>query len=98
MQTYNLKDPASVLKVVKHSNVVINLVGRDYETRSATSLSRGKRLTPRVSTSGYDGLVVTTHSQAFVQGNNLGTRLGCSLVSRPFLYIPIQEGSGSQTS
>lgn len=34
LQTYNLRDPSSVLKVVKHSNVVINLVGRDYETRS----------------------------------------------------------------
>ena len=39
LQTYNLKDPSSVLKVVKHSNVVINLVGRDYETRSEAPLS-----------------------------------------------------------
>jgi len=31
---YDLRDPASVLKVVRHSNVVINLVGRDYETRN----------------------------------------------------------------
>ena len=34
LQAYDLRDPASVLKVVRHSNVVINLVGRDYETRS----------------------------------------------------------------
>lgn len=29
---YNLRDPVSVLKAVQHSNVVINLTGRDYET------------------------------------------------------------------
>ena len=32
-QAYHLKDANSVAKVVKYSNVVINLVGRDYETR-----------------------------------------------------------------
>ncbi|XP_064395625.1 NADH dehydrogenase [ubiquinone] 1 alpha subcomplex subunit 9, mitochondrial-like [Halichondria panicea] len=31
---YDLRDPESVYKAVKHSNVVINLVGRDYETRN----------------------------------------------------------------
>ena len=31
-QEYNLRDPVSVLKAVQHSNVVINLTGRDYET------------------------------------------------------------------
>ena len=36
LQAYDLRDPASVLKAVRHSNVVINLVGRDYETRSAS--------------------------------------------------------------
>ena len=39
LQTYNLRDPSSVLKVVRNSNVVINLVGRDYETRSEPPLS-----------------------------------------------------------
>ena len=38
LQAYDLRDPASVLKVVRHSNVVINLVGRDYETRSGSCL------------------------------------------------------------
>lgn len=33
-QDYSLTDPQSIAKVVKHSNVVINLVGRDYETRN----------------------------------------------------------------
>ena len=32
VQDYNLRDPASILKTVQHSDVVINLVGRDYET------------------------------------------------------------------
>ncbi|XP_023180136.2 NADH dehydrogenase [ubiquinone] 1 alpha subcomplex subunit 9, mitochondrial [Drosophila hydei] len=31
---YNLGDPASIREAVKHSNVVINLVGRDYETKN----------------------------------------------------------------
>lgn len=31
---YNLKDPESVAKLVKHSNCVINLIGRQYETRN----------------------------------------------------------------
>lgn len=31
-QEFHLKDPESVRKVVQHSNVVINLIGRDYET------------------------------------------------------------------
>lgn len=31
---YNLKDTASIEKALKYSNVVINLVGRDYETRN----------------------------------------------------------------
>jgi len=47
LQAYDLRDPASVLKVVRHSNVVINLVGRDYETRSGSCMRymvvRGKR-------------------------------------------------------
>ena len=33
LQSYNLRDPESVYKAVKHSTVVINLAGRDYETR-----------------------------------------------------------------
>ena len=33
LQDYSLRDPESIMKVIKHSNVVINLVGRDYETR-----------------------------------------------------------------
>ena len=32
-QDYSLRDPESIMKVMTHSNVVINLVGRDYETR-----------------------------------------------------------------
>lgn len=40
LQTYNLRDPSSVLKVVRNSNVVINLVGRDYETRSEPPVMR----------------------------------------------------------
>uniref|UniRef100_A0A024E3A5 NADH dehydrogenase [ubiquinone] 1 alpha subcomplex subunit 9, mitochondrial n=3 Tax=Drosophila melanogaster TaxID=7227 RepID=A0A024E3A5_DROME len=31
---YNLEDPASIRDAVKHSNVVINLVGRDFETKN----------------------------------------------------------------
>ncbi|ALC45116.1 CG6020 [Drosophila busckii] len=31
---YNLEDPRSIRDAVKHSNVVINLVGRDYETKN----------------------------------------------------------------
>eukprot|EP00731_Ephydatia_muelleri_P024803 Em0016g1074a len=31
---YNLRDTASIEKALKYSNVVINLVGRDYETRN----------------------------------------------------------------
>ncbi|KAL7731686.1 hypothetical protein ACLKA6_000974 [Drosophila palustris] len=31
---YNLEDPRSIREAVKHSNVVINLVGRDYETKN----------------------------------------------------------------
>lgn len=31
---YNLKDPESVAKVLKNSNCVINLIGRQYETRN----------------------------------------------------------------
>lgn len=37
LQEFNLKDVDSVLKVVRHSNVVINLIGRDHETRFMTS-------------------------------------------------------------
>ena len=33
LKDYSLRDPESIMKVMKHSNVVINLVGRDYETR-----------------------------------------------------------------
>lgn len=33
LQDYSLRDPESIMKVIKHSNVVINLIGRDYETR-----------------------------------------------------------------
>ncbi len=33
-QDYRLTDAKSIAKAVKHSNVVINLVGRDYETRN----------------------------------------------------------------
>lgn len=33
LQDYNLRDTESLRKVVQHSNLVINLVGRDYETR-----------------------------------------------------------------
>lgn len=38
LQDYSLRDPASIMKAVKHSNVVINLVGRDYETRYIYSI------------------------------------------------------------
>lgn len=31
---YNLNDEDSILKCMKYSNVVINLVGRDWETRN----------------------------------------------------------------
>ena len=31
---YDLRDPDSVAKCVKYSNIVVNLVGRDYETRN----------------------------------------------------------------
>lgn len=31
---YNLDNPASIREAVKHSNVVINLVGRDFETKN----------------------------------------------------------------
>ena len=31
-QEFHLKDEESVRKAVQHSNVVINLIGRDYET------------------------------------------------------------------
>ncbi|CAG9090737.1 unnamed protein product [Plutella xylostella] len=31
---YDIRDEASIAKAVKHSNVVINLVGRDYETKN----------------------------------------------------------------
>ena len=31
-QEYHLKNVESVKKAVQHSNVVINLIGRDYET------------------------------------------------------------------
>ncbi|XP_017862493.1 PREDICTED: NADH dehydrogenase [ubiquinone] 1 alpha subcomplex subunit 9, mitochondrial [Drosophila arizonae] len=31
---YHLDDPRSIREAVKHSNVVINLVGRDYETKN----------------------------------------------------------------
>lgn len=31
---YNLEDPASIREAVKHSNVVINLIGRDFETKN----------------------------------------------------------------
>lgn len=31
---YHLKDEESILKCIKYSNVVINLVGRDWETRN----------------------------------------------------------------
>lgn len=31
-QEFHLKDVESVRKAVQHSNVVINLIGRDYET------------------------------------------------------------------
>ena len=34
VQDYNLRDPESIRKVVQYSNVVVNLVGREYETRS----------------------------------------------------------------
>ena len=32
-QEFSLRDKESVKKSVQHSNVVINLIGRDYETR-----------------------------------------------------------------
>lgn len=32
--SYNLRDVESITKAVKYSNVVINLIGRDYETRN----------------------------------------------------------------
>ena len=35
LQDYDLKDFDSVANVVKHSNCVINLVGRQFETRCA---------------------------------------------------------------
>jgi len=31
---YNLKDEASIRKALKHSNLVINLIGREFETRN----------------------------------------------------------------
>lgn len=31
---YDLRDEESIAKAVRHSNVVINLVGRDYETKN----------------------------------------------------------------
>ena len=31
---YNLKDEASIRKAMKHSNLVINLIGREFETRN----------------------------------------------------------------
>lgn len=31
---FDLKDEASVEKAVKYSNVVFNLIGRDYETKN----------------------------------------------------------------
>lgn len=33
---YNLKDEKSIREAVKYSNVVINLVGRDWETKNFT--------------------------------------------------------------
>lgn len=33
---YNLRDEESIRKVIKYSNVVVNLVGRDWETRNFT--------------------------------------------------------------
>lgn len=33
-QHYNLKDEDSIYKCVKYSNVVINLIGRDWETKN----------------------------------------------------------------
>ena len=33
LQSYNLRDVNAVRSAVKYSNVVINLIGRDYETR-----------------------------------------------------------------
>lgn len=35
-QPYHLLDEASIFNAVKHSNVVINLVGRDWETKNFT--------------------------------------------------------------
>lgn len=36
LRPYSPKDPESIYNVVKHSNVVVNLIGRDYVTRNFT--------------------------------------------------------------
>ena len=39
IQPFDLRDEASLQRVMKYSNVVINLIGRDHETRYVTCIA-----------------------------------------------------------
>ena len=39
-QEYDLRDPEKIRKAVQHSNLVINCVGADYETRYYSTTTR----------------------------------------------------------
>lgn len=65
---YHLRDEESIRKCVKYSNVVINLVGRDYETRNftfdAVNLEGAQRLARIARESGVEKFIHISHLNA----------------------------------
>lgn len=65
---YDIRDPASIAKAVQHSNVAINLVGREYETRNFTfedcMVTGSRNIASACADAGVERLIHVSHLSA----------------------------------
>ncbi|CAL1547103.1 unnamed protein product [Lymnaea stagnalis] len=65
---YNLRDEAAIRKTVQYSNVVINLIGRDYETKNFSykdvHVTGARRLAKIAKESGVEKFIHVSHLNA----------------------------------